>query len=246
MNAAAADPRWGNVQRDKKALAIWLTLRQIAGERIGEGRWADIGCGSGGIAAGLAGKVAAITGIDPEPWQAWTALAAEHPNLSFHSGACDGSEPPLPAGSLDVVVCNQVYEHVSDPQQLLRNIHAMLRPGGCCYFAGPNWVWPVEPHVFWPFVHWLPRRLAQRLMRGLGSRQADALDAYAQDWWTLQRWFRETGFSARNAIGARIAAELSRRGRDRAAQWIRGVPDGLIDLATPLAPGFVFVLTRRD
>lgn len=244
MSTAAADPRWGSEGRERKAAAIWLSLRQLCGEGIAQGQWLDVGCGSGGIAAALAPRVAGITGIDPEPWRQWEELQRGRPNLSYRSASFDQAALPLPAASVDVVICNQVYEHVGDPQQLLRNIGQVLRPGGYCYFAGPNLLWPVEPHVFWPFVHWLPRGFAQRLMRRLGSARADELDAYSAHFWKLQRCFAAAGLVARGAFSARVAAELELRGLMPAARLLRSPAGRLLDWGQPLAPGFVFLLRR--
>lgn len=186
MNTHAADPRWGAEKRDTKGEQILLTLRHFAGEQVQNGRWLDIGCGSGGIAAHLAPHVQEMIGVDPEPWSRWQTWTQEHPNLSFIQASVDTLN--LAPASLDVIICNQVYEHVPDPQALIRLIHTLLKPGGIVYFAGPNLLFPIEPHVFWPFVHWIPRRFAIALMKILGSKHADALDAYSTHYWKLRHW----------------------------------------------------------
>ncbi len=241
-----AVPRWGNEARDRKALAIWLTLLQCCGPRIAEGTWLDVGCGSGGIAAALATKAKHVTGVDPEPWEAWADAMTTHTNLKLIVGGFDRDVPPLPDASVDVVVCNQVYEHVADPVALVRNIQRVLVPGGVCYFAGPNLLWPIEPHVSWPFVHWLPRKLAQALMLALGSSQAEALDAYSTHCWRLRRWFRDNRFEVRFGLRERIVAEMEMRGWIGCANWVRRVPIGLLGIGEPLSPGFIYVLKKLD
>ncbi len=236
-------PRWGNEARDRKALAIWLTLLQSCGPRVAEGAWLDVGCGSGGIAATLATKVRHVTGVDPEPWEAWTEAMTTHANLKLIVGAFDRDVPPIPDASIDVVVCNQVYEHVGDPIALVRNIHRVLVPGGACYFAGPNLLWPVEPHVFWPFVHWLPRRFAQASMRGLGSRHAHELDARSWPYWRLTGAFRDMGFEFTGAIRERIHAQ-AKISHSIVARMAARIPHRLVSVLTPAAPGFVFILHK--
>lgn len=241
----AETPRWGNQARDRKALAIWHTLLECNGPGIAEGAWLDVGCGSGGIAATLANKARLVTGIDPEPWSAWAREMDAHSNLRLVTGRFDGDSSTIPAFSIDVVVCNQVYEHVDDPLALLRNIHRVLVPGGICYFAGPNLLWPVEPHVFWPFVHWLPRKFAQLIMRSLGSRHASDLDAWSWSYWRLTHAFRTAGFSFTSAIRERIHAhaQISHSNLARVAAHI---PRRVIAALSPVAPGFVFVLTKQQ
>lgn len=242
---SAALPRWGNQARDRKGLAIWRTLARVCGEGINRGHWVDVGCGSGGIAATVASRVRSVTGVDPEPWPDWKAAAGAHANLSFVDGTFDGPVLPLPEGSADVVTCNQVYEHVGDPRALLANIHRVLAPDGVCYFAGPNLLWPVEPHVFWPLVHWLPRPVAHAAMRALGSRRAAELDAYSRTYWTLTSWFRAAGFAWRWVAMERLEAELEVRGRPRLARCAR-IARPFTRWLAPISPGFAFVLTKAD
>lgn len=242
--AARMNPRWGSEGRDSKAQAIFDTLLACDGPAIAGGAWADIGCGSGGIAAGLAGRVDRITGIDPEPWDAWSTAAAEHPNLTFLEAPCDGIEPPLTVASVDVAICNQVYEHVANPRGLVLNIGRILKPGGWCYFAGPNLLWPIEPHVHWPFVHWLPRRLARRLMRIAGARRPEDLDAFSTHVWQLRRWFVEAGLDWVDAVPARAAVGLAGSGCKGLADAVSRVPAPLWGPFRPFWPGFVFILRK--
>ncbi len=37
-----------------------------------------------------------------------------------------------------VVICNQMYEHVPDPERLMNEIFRILTPGGICYFGAIN------------------------------------------------------------------------------------------------------------
>lgn len=225
-------------------MAILGTIQSSVGKHVVSGSWLDAGCGSGGIASSLARYVGGMTGIDPEPWPQWLELTNACDRLKFEVGKFDGSNQPFSEESFDVVICNQVYEHVADPRALLRNIHQILRPRGCCYFAGPNLLWPIEPHVFWPFVHWLPRPSAHRLMRRLGSKRADELDAFSTHYWQLIRWFREAGFEYKSAIAARLHAGLE-LGRTQSALQVLHWLDRPIDMLAPCSPSFVFILRRR-
>lgn len=241
---APAQPRWGNHARDRKSEAIRLTLEARFGEELRSRKWLDVGCGSGGIAKTLAGNVVAVVGVDPEPWPVWAELEATQGNLRFLALPCDGSSPPLPENSAGVIVCNQVYEHVSDPEALIRNLYLMLESGGVCYFAGPNLLWPIEPHVFWPFVHWLPRSFAHAIMRALGSRKAEELDAFSVSYWTLAQWFDNAGFTHEVAIKARLVSGLRLSRWPLLAVIFTWLPEWLFQLLAPLAPGHVFIIQK--
>lgn len=238
------DPRWGQENREAKADAIARTLQLHCGD-LRRGLWLDIGCGSGGIAASLTPFADKVVGVDPESWERWNGYRERHPNLDFKAGSYRELTDILGRDSCDVVICNQVYEHVDNPEALLRSIHDAMKPGGICYFAGPNLLWPIEPHVFWPFVHWLPRRFAQSAMRKLGSRRANDLDAFAWTYWRLMRAFRRFGFEARSAIRDRLRAAVALR-PNLPVRLAAAVPGVVLAALTPFAPGFVFVLRKPN
>lgn len=191
---ADCDPEWGDRDRPQKAMAILTTLRLITGLDFSKSYWVDVGCGCGEIAASIAPYVERITAIDPSPWKRWSTLNGIHQNLEFIRGDYTGNYPE--PNSVDVVICNQVYEHVPDPPALIGFIHRILKPGGYAYFAGPNLLFPIEPHVFWPFVHWLPREFAVGLMQFFGSKAT--LDAYSSHYWQLLKWLE--AFQITNAV----------------------------------------------
>lgn len=235
-----ADPRWGSENRPRKAEAIRQTLLHFAGPEIADGDWVDIGCGSGLIAATLAPRVRSMLGVDPEPWTRWADLIHRHGNLHFTRASSSELAAILDTSSADVVICNQVYEHVDDPQHLISEIHRILKPTGVCYFAGPNLLFPIEPHVFWPFVHWLPRRWALRMMRAFRARHL--IDANSVAYWTLRRWLRR--FTVTNGIPwmIRHPHELGRHG----LPWriLSTLPTIAIEIFTPFSPTFVFILRK--
>jgi len=243
---SATDPRWGQDGRDRKAEAILATLKMHCRRDLTRGVWLDVGCGSGGVAATLAAHVEQVVGVDPEPWERWQTLCSERSNLVFHAGSYRDLTTLLTPESVDVVICNQVYEHVDDPAALLQAIHQVMKPGSICYFAGPNLLWPIEPHVFWPFVHWLPRRFAQRWMRRLGSHQANDLDAWSWSYWGLTRLFRCAGYQCVDAIHLRMRADAEAAGAAKLLRMAVCVPRGFVMALTPIAPGFVFILTKAS
>ncbi len=198
----------------------------------------DIGCGSGGISYHLAPHFERVCGVDPEPWQRWQDFTRERPNLSFREESIESLS--LPDASVDVVICNQVYEHVPSPRQLIAQIHRILKPGGTCYFAGPNLLYPIEPHVSLPFVHWIPRRWALALLGVIAPGKKKYLDAYSTTYWTLRRWLSD--FVIVDAIPPLVRHHAATAGGIWAP--LRLVPAGIMKLFAFLSPGFIFVLTR--
>ena len=231
-------PRWGNEYRERKAELIFNTIKAVTYKDISCLDWLDVGCGSGGIAASLASEVNSMIGCDPEPWAQWSDLQQQHNNLDFVQGCFDLPSIPVPAETVDIVVCNQVYEHVENAQTLIKNIYSVLKPGGICYFAGPNLLWPVEPHVFWPFVHWMPRTAAQKIIRFFNNEAI--LDAYSTTSWVLKKYFLSVGFTFENIIHHRVIAAKP------ALQHIAPLLKVVSNLTLPLMPGFVFILKKPN
>ncbi len=58
------------------------------------------------------------------------------------------TQPPLPAGSVDLVFSNHVIEHVPEDQTLLKQIHRILRPGGYLILGCPT-----EGVFFWMLAY---------------------------------------------------------------------------------------------
>lgn len=92
----------------------------------------DVGTGTGFVAAGLAGRVANVVGVDNSP--AMLAVAADNlaalgvANVTLTEGDLDAL--PLPDDSADVAVANMVLHHAPDPAAMLAEMARVVRPGG--------------------------------------------------------------------------------------------------------------------
>lgn len=103
----------------------------------------DLGCAGGFMAEALAGRGATVTGIDPAVQAVDAArshAAAQDLPISYDVGV--GEALPYTNGSFDAVVCVDVLEHVSDLDQVLREVHRVLRPGGRFLYdtINRNWI----------------------------------------------------------------------------------------------------------
>jgi ubiquinone/menaquinone biosynthesis C-methylase UbiE len=98
-------------------------------ELPGEAAGADIGCGSGRWAAGVAPRVGKLHCIDPSK----QALDVARRNLAGHRGVefhlAGVGELPFPPASLDFAYSLGVLHHVPDTAAALRSCAAVLRPG---------------------------------------------------------------------------------------------------------------------
>lgn len=103
----------------------------------------DVGCGRGAYAEDpidyrrqlrvLKGKCRQVIGLDVDE------AAANNPFIDeFHQ--IQAATWPVESDSADLVVSDNVLEHVADPENYFSEIHRILRPGGTVCIRTPN-VW---------------------------------------------------------------------------------------------------------
>ncbi len=91
---------------------------------------ADIGTGTGFVAAGLAPRFKQVYGFDASP----EMLAQAERNLAGYSNIslqhAEGQSIPLPDAALDGVFANMYLHHAPDPAAAIREMARLLKPGG--------------------------------------------------------------------------------------------------------------------
>lgn len=152
------------VARQAAGAATWFSRwrRWLAGTdnqgqygvRAGE-RLLDIGCGSGVSLLEAQSLGAQVWGIEADPNVQVIARAL---GLRVHEGNLH--DKPFVEVQFDIVVMNQVIEHIPQPDLILAAIHARLAPGGrvvmvfpnveslWCKLSGARWInWHVPYHL---------------------------------------------------------------------------------------------------
>jgi ubiquinone/menaquinone biosynthesis C-methylase UbiE len=91
---------------------------------------ADVGAGTGFMAAGLAPLVERVYVIDgsPEMLEIARKNLKDHQNLVFEEA--EGNSLPLPDASVDAVFANMYLHHCPEPLAAVREMARLLRPGG--------------------------------------------------------------------------------------------------------------------
>ena len=135
----------------------------------------DAGCGSLGLIQTICQElpkhwngVFEIYGYDIEPYYTFEKLSAiietspvlAEKKLSLNVTVIDISSYKLPYDDafFDLIVSNQVVEHVQNLQEFYAENTRVLKVGGNHLFCFPTLEVIVEPHLFVPFVH----RIADR------------------------------------------------------------------------------------
>jgi ArsR family transcriptional regulator len=123
------------------AAGAWDRLRaEVYGKRVGveallallPSEWtvADLGCGTGALAAELAGRVRRVVAVDQsaEMLRAARRRLAPHPNVEIHEARLEAL--PIPDATCDAAVAVLVLSYLREPAAALREAARILRPGG--------------------------------------------------------------------------------------------------------------------
>lgn len=233
--------------------------RRFASELPGS-RVLDFGCGAGRlVAAGLAAGLE-MSGADVFYGGSTTRQEAERARLlggAIHE--MTGGRLDFPDASFDLVVNNQVLEHVEYFDGTLREIHRVLKPGGAVLSIFPSRDVFREGHIGIPFSHWFARESAARFyytwaLRRLGlgtwKEQAPTCRQWAVDklrWIDTYTHYRSRGEILR-AFGCYFRSELREqdyiryRLLDRPGQARRFLAQLL---SLPMVPGLASALFRK-
>lgn len=154
------------VWRDGQQRRMEMILT-AAGERI-NGSVFENGCGLGSYLMRLNTDTNFTVGLDVEFER---TLDAHQKSPRVLCGV--GEYLPFPANSFDLILSNEVLEHVQDDRQCVTEIVRSLKPGGRVVIFCPNRGYGFETHgIYWrgqyhfgniPFVNYLPRKLRDKL-----------------------------------------------------------------------------------
>ncbi len=172
------------------------------------------------------------------------------------------------AGWFDLVLSNQVFEHVADLDRVLDEVWRVLKRDGRLVALFPSNKVIREGHVGLPFVHWLPptSRLRYRYALGLRSlglgyfkagKTRDRWTRDALDWLDRYTYYRPEAailrsvsrrFDVQAAEGRYAAFRLARSPLTSFAAPVARWPgvERLVRSALRRLGGMVLVATKRD
>lgn len=111
----------------------WIRSRFPAGHDGSSKKVIEIGCASGMLLKLFKESGWRVKGF--EPTQKLACWAQETLGLDIEAGYFSAAVPE----SYDLAVLSAVLEHVLDPETLLRDIQASLKPSGMLYLSVPNY-----------------------------------------------------------------------------------------------------------
>jgi 2-polyprenyl-3-methyl-5-hydroxy-6-metoxy-1,4-benzoquinol methylase len=177
------------------------TLRRFAGFEAQGKRVLDIGCGDAGVLIALAEQGATCAGIElDEKSLERAAFRAEEHGVAIDLRRGVAEDLPWPDASFDLVILDNVLEHVTDRPKTLEEIHRVLAPGGLLYMVTPK---PLSLYSLWNDPHYdlaglvlMPRRMQIwyfERVRGGGEGTYDV--GVIPTRWRLRRLLQAAGFA---------------------------------------------------
>ena len=237
---AFLDDPAGRAVRARRMAAL---LHDCAGVSLAGKRVLDVGCSAGLVTREIAREASFTIGLEIAA-DAVVYAATHHARsgaLAFVRASAE--RLPFPAEAFDLVICNHVYEHVTDVHALLREIDRVLRPSGTCWFAAGHTLQLMEPHYRLPLLSMMPRSWAGRLLR-LFHRGDDYEIRFVPPWRirSMLRVIGEPRLASTVALSDVVRYEL-------ATGWLRsGVVRHFVRrLAVPLAwlaPTHLWIVTK--
>lgn len=126
----------------------------------------DIGCSNGVISLRLSKYFKLVTGVDVDSDAISKAQKYSSQNLKFM--CLDALNSKFKDNMFDVVILNQVYEFVDDPQKLINEVHRVLKKGGICFVGARNKLSIIEGQSGLPLLHFMPNILSKTVAEILG------------------------------------------------------------------------------
>lgn len=109
-------------------------LQAILAKNIDRPRICDLGCGAGWL-AGILSAFGPTLGVELSP-QAVEQARERYPTASFLCADATRWQPER--GGFDILVSQEVLEHIADKPAYLRVAREALRTGGCLILTTPN------------------------------------------------------------------------------------------------------------
>ena len=125
--------KYASLQTDLRESRLKKVARLIVEENPGS--ILDIGCGNGGFSSRFIALGFTVHGVDLTDNQ---IAAARANGLLAKQHDIASSRLPYESETFDIVFAGEVIEHLVDTTSFLKDVHRILKPGGCVILTTPN------------------------------------------------------------------------------------------------------------
>lgn len=230
------------ISREDQARKINAILNDYLRSGLRGKKFLEVGCADGAICHFLSGQVDEIVGIEIDGIK--LISSPYHKDEKLLLVQADGRKLPFYDYQFDVIILAQVYEHLTNQERLSAEIFRVLKPGGVCFFSGPNRWRVIEPHYFLPFLSWLPQHCASRYLKISG--RGEYYDVYPQGYHNLKRlWqdFHVVDYTWQILKDPERFGSISHLG---ITKRIRGIPAWILKALAGFYPNFNWILVKEN
>lgn len=128
----------------------------------------DWGCGRGRVVAILKLMGFNIFGVEIDP------LVIKQSEELFNNNGWDhntsiqligkNNRTLFADGFFDIIISDQVFEHVAELDSLLQELSRIIKPNGIQFHRFPAKYIVKEPHLHMPMVHWFPKGMFRKAL----------------------------------------------------------------------------------
>ncbi len=214
--------------------------RLALGRKPSAVRVLDVGCGRGDTVAWLCEQGYDAYGVDVRA--DYLDMGRGFLDRAGHGGGrlreIVDDRYPFDDGSFDVVLSDQVVEHVADLDGFAREVARVGAPGSTGLHVFPARWRPVEVHMKVPLVHWLPkgraRRVALHAVLGLGVGAsyfddlvlADRVEVFAL-YADTETFYRPLSTIAAAFARRGMQVDVTRPSQERVASRLPAIPEAM-------------------
>lgn len=196
----------------------------------------DIGTGSGYIAYEISKNCKSLVSVDV------TDERLEKKGYEFIK--ISDEHLPLEENIFDIVISNQVIEHVQNQNLHISEIYRVLKKEGLLYLSTPNKYWIIDPHYYVPFISWFyPSKFGGFVLKILKNKSWDTYPlSYKQILKLTKNKFEINNISL-------IAIKHPEKYKLDMFKKIQPItklfPIKLLELLNPIIPGYIVVLRKK-
>lgn len=216
-----------------QTMTLWLDALKASIPEQEVRKILDLGCGTGRFTAALGAAFGClVVGVEPSVAMLKVAISQSELNVEWKQGQAENI--PLDDQSVDLVFMSQVFHHLAQPQQALREINRVLSPAG--YLAIRNGTREYNKKLAWlrffpealeieetrtPFQQELNEAVCDQSFELISQRTIYQLFAASYD-----EYFEKISRRGLSALIA-ISDEAFQSGLQRLQNWVSHQPQNL-------------------
>lgn len=201
----------------------------------------DYGCSNGVITNFIATHVKKIVGIDIDEIAIQKAKKKYNKNnLSFV--LTNNIKVPFKDASFNLIICNQVYSYLDDPNLMMSEIYRVTKKSGICLFTGDNLLRPIEPLYNLPFIRLLPKNLTKIILRSLGYKNI-YLGQY-KTYWGLKQLVNKFTINDYTIKILKNPKKYKYQKIEKYSTFFSITPSFILKTIEPFLPSFIFLLQK--